>query len=226
MVFDDTYLPPFPVEKKRCKMKTPWLIIDIETLGETYNSAIFAVAMLNSDGEQYKFKLDILPQIKAGADVTQEAFEFWLHQPAAHWYEDYQLISPTKLKKFIHLIYNDGEVWCKGKDFDIPNIGNLLVRNGGERASKGWEPWDYWDLHCVRDAQMITGKNPDARRSHDPIEDCKDCVWVIEEHHRVQGILAEIHKERPGYEKQTAKDVANVIIAACKAEREEAEKSA
>ncbi len=167
-------------------MIKPYLIIDIETLGTNLNAPVICVAMLNHKGESKQLSFSISKQLQLGAQMDDATLKWWLEQPAATWLDEYKHTTATKLLAWIKMHYPEGgDVWTRGNDFDIPILGNFLERCGGYNANRGWEPWPYWALHNVRTAEILTGKNPNAKKLHDPLEDCIDCIYIIEEFYRI-----------------------------------------
>ncbi len=167
-------------------MIKPYFIIDIETLGTSLNAPIFAVAMLNHRGEGTKLQFSVQKQIELGAVLDDKTLEMWLKQPPTTWLDEYKCTTATKLLAFMRMYYPEGaDVWTRGNDFDIPIIGNFLERCGGYNNNRGWAPWPYWALHNIRTAEQVTGKNPNAQKSHDPMQDCLDCIFIIEEFYRI-----------------------------------------
>lgn len=165
-------------------MTKPWMIIDIETLGTGLQAPIMAVAVVTSTGKTLARRLNIMQQIDKGAECTQDAIEFWLDQQPAKWLKYKYLTSPVFLQREINTMALGCDVWTRGNDFDIPILGNYF-RRLGVASDRGWHAWAYQDLHNIRTAEMMTGPNPEARHSHDPIEDCMDDSWIIERYYQI-----------------------------------------
>ena len=159
-----------------------YMIIDIETFGLGQQAPIVAVGVLTSDDCTITAKLDLDIQFRKGAEPTHACCEWWMRQPPCEWLDAYGPTSPEMLLWLIHDKYIQGaDVWTRG-DFDIPCLGNLF-RRFGLATDRDWHPWHYSKLHNIRTAQMIAGKNEQALRMHDPLQDCTDDQAIIERYY-------------------------------------------
>lgn len=167
-------------------MSKPYLIIDIETLGTGMQAPVFAFAALNHLGESVRLKFSVSEQLKNGAELSDDALTFWLNQAPACWLSEYRATTAYSVISELARLYKGGGAWTRGNDFDIPILGNFLRRMSHDTCSdRGWHPWEYPDLHNIRTAELLTGKNPFAKKAHDPLQDCVDCIWIIENFYAV-----------------------------------------
>lgn len=127
------------------------IMLDIETFGTTYNSAVVQVAMIYFNretgqlGNHLVVNLDINDSIENGFELTKETIEWWEQQPK----EIFESLSenPFKLKEGLKLIkdfFQFGSIiWCHST-FDVPLLGNVYMRMGEKL------PWGYKNVRDIR----------------------------------------------------------------------------
>lgn len=166
----------------------PYLILDIETLGLSYQAPIFAIALLDHRGYHQVAQLNIDPQIARGAIPSHDCMYFWLQQEDNGWLDAYPMMTPESLLQTIENCYQSkSDVWVRG-NFDIGCLGAFFHRFG-LGPDRDWHPWHYRKLHNIRTAELLTGPNKQALKTHDPLQDCTDDKWIVDKFYDIQNTL-------------------------------------
>ena len=161
------------------------VMLDIETMGTTHNSAIVAIAAVIFDLETGKIirefddVVDLNSCLEIGLEVNANTIYWWLSQ------DKEAINSITKDKGHIRSVLkgltdfiksveldNDAEpiVWSNGR-FDFGILSNAY------QAIKMKVPWKYWN---ERDVRTISDLYPSIKKAltfkgtkHNPLDDCK-----------------------------------------------------
>lgn len=168
-------------------------MIDLETLGTDYDSAIIEIAAAQFDittGEIIKeVVLDINPSEWNKRTFSGDTLCFWMecgNEPAKKRIfstDGHAIPLDEALDRLSGFLLPDGTnredlvVWCEGTDFDIP----LLKSAYGESGT----PWLY---HNVRDVRTVASLSPSIKEQYDKefagtehsaIDDCRRQVMVL-----------------------------------------------
>lgn len=154
------------------------IMLDVETLGNTTNSAILQVAMVKFDeegniGASLSIRIDTEEQLRLGAEKTQSTLDWWQKtNPVlleSLMTEDLMSVDQAiaAINRFVG--FND-KIWCHAT-FDLPILGNLY-RLAGKRV-----PWSYKlnrDIRTLVDVACLDLSEYDwvKEKTHDALDDC------------------------------------------------------
>lgn len=154
------------------------IMLDIETLGNTVNSAIVQISMVKFDecgniGESININVDTNEQLGLGAETTQSTLDWWnktnplLLQELKTTNLCTVLDAIKIINKFIS--FND-KIWCHAT-FDLPILGNMY------RLAKKTPPWRYKfnrDIRTLIDLSDLdlAQYNWDKEKTHNAYDDC------------------------------------------------------
>ena len=157
------------------------LMVDIETLGTGYNSAIVSIGAVFFDfetgeiGPKFLERISIKDSLERGFEVDGDTIEWWLQQDKAA--QEHLLVNPISVPNALtgfvmwwqQHASNNCNVWGNGATFDNVLLTNAFNRCGMER------PWAFWSDMDVRTLVHLSGiKRPRtvAGTAHTPIDDC------------------------------------------------------
>ena len=155
------------------------IMLDIETVANTNNTAVIQVAMIRFDwtgklGESLVVRLNLDEQLKKGLDANSSTLAWWADTNPKLFRslltENVESVSQalTKICQFIN--FND-YIWCHAT-FDIPILNNVLHKFGFKT------PWAYKKCRDIRTLTELadldlTQYNWDAEKTHDALDDCR-----------------------------------------------------
>ena len=155
------------------------IMLDIETLSNTVNSAVIQVSLVKFDWdkdcqnpEKLQLNLHVDEQIKKGLDINSDTLAWWLdtnpellktilkHNGSVEF-------ALTEIQNFITL---DDCIWCHAT-FDVPILANLFNKFNKRL------PWKYIRVRDIRtlidlaelDLSQYDWKN---EKTHDSLDDC------------------------------------------------------
>ena len=153
------------------------ITIDLETMGNTSNSAIVsigAVAFENEIVNEFECNIDLQSCIDKGLVVTASTVLWWINQSET---AKQAISKPNALKLEQALIqfslwmmpYGKREVWGNGSDFD-----NVILSNA-YRACDLPLPWQWYNNRCYRTAKAMYPYNrKQSSTAHTALQDARD----------------------------------------------------
>lgn len=168
------------------------LMIDIETLGTKYGSAIKAIAVVAfepfpmdtqvgvAQEDRYGWQIDLESNLLAGLKADAETLHWWDRQEQNM--DDLQSVPLHQALKQVSEVIDQHQpttLWAHGKDFDFPLLGCAY------EALSLTPPWQYWQLRCSRDLiftifgerlKKLIGREND----HKPIQDALNQVEGVQ----------------------------------------------
>lgn len=174
--------------------------IDIETLGQRYNSPIISIGAVAFDrhtgklGKQYYAEVDIKDSLRHGTP-DGATVAWWVQQgtgPAKNLFVDtgrkVVLIEALRgLNDFLRDISANVCVWGNGSTFDIS-----ILEHAYDKAGNGLrEHWQYWAVRDMRTIVDVAGFDkktmPFAGAPHHALDDAAHQAKVIAECFRLIG---------------------------------------
>lgn len=154
------------------------VMLDLETLGDSKNSAFLSLAAVPFDkdriGDPFMMNVQLKSTLSFGLEITSSTIEWWLSQDPTTMRK--MFINPKPLYyvlKFFEEWWNKGgfmHPWGNGAAFDISLIVNAYEK------TKLPVPWKMWNERCFRTVLGMFPEHrikPPAGVAHDPVEDCK-----------------------------------------------------
>jgi len=129
------------------------VMLDLETMGITANSAIVAIGAVEFDSElgildRFYETVDLQSSMEKGFDVDGKTIQWWMKQSKEARQEVFKSGSlPIKevLQKFKDWLGNENlQIWGNGSDFD-----NTILANAFHKY-KVMSPWKYTSNRCFR----------------------------------------------------------------------------
>lgn len=167
------------------------IMLDIETLGTSCNSAVIQVSMVRFNeagemGETLSIKIDANEQIQMGAESSEETITWWKNTNTALFESlttgDDVLSVKDALNKITAFVYASDKIWSHSY-FDATILSNLY------RLAKIQVPWDYKkirDIRTLTDLSNIDLSKFDwqKEKTHDSLDDCrfqiKYCSYALQ----------------------------------------------
>ena len=161
------------------------LMLDIETFGTSYNSAVVQVAMVYFNresgqlGQEIIVNLDVQDSISNGFEISSETLDWWEKQPREIL--ESLSVNPFKLKEGLEIIKNfihiDSIIWCHST-FDVPILGNVFLKMGNKL------PWRYKNVRDIRTLCEQANLNLDmydweSEKTHNALSDVKFQVKYV-----------------------------------------------
>lgn len=155
------------------------LMIDLETLGTSADSAVLSVGAVKFDllsdavdGQGFYGSISIDSNLAAGRRIKEDTLLWWLKQPATAqsvFFEDKLPLEQVLSDLSDWLGDNKWIVWAKGPSFDISMLEHAYKHFGMQ------PPWDFWNTRCVRTYMGLPGakgiKAPDEGVRHNALSD-------------------------------------------------------
>lgn len=147
------------------------LMLDIETLGTSYNAVITQMGACYFDrqggiGDKFLVNIQIQDCLNQGLVVDAGAIKFWLEQKERSF-----LIEPLKLSRALGLFRNFCKdvkfIWCHST-FDLPIVANAY-KIFGEKL-----PFSYRAIRDIRTLVDLSNhqKPKTVNNTHNALEDC------------------------------------------------------
>ena len=150
-------------------------MLDIETMGNSANSAIVALGAVHFDErgvlDSYYSGVSLESSLDIGLDVDASTVMWWMSQSddARSALSVDVLDILTVLTSFGLWIGRDPIVWGNGAAFD-----NIILSNA-YRKVKIAQPWDFWNDRCYRTIKSLYPNVKMLRRGvhHNALDDAK-----------------------------------------------------
>jgi DNA polymerase III epsilon subunit-like protein len=161
------------------------IMVDLETMGITANSAIIAIGACKFDSvlgitDEFYQIVDLSSCIKKGFDVDGETIIWWMKQTDDARKEIFKKGMDIKeaLKLFKEWVGTENfRIWGNGADFDNTILANAFHKFGVMK------PWPYHSNRCFRTVKYSFDKIeiPDSGVAHKAIDDAKwQATYLIE----------------------------------------------
>lgn len=154
------------------------IMVDLETLGTTADSAIVSVGAVRFDletGETHDGFYQVISldsNLSAGRYISPDTLSWWMQQePEARAI----FSAPSEplhdvLENFARWIHSpDSIMWSNGADFDLPMLAHAYTHAGISL------PWKYWNSRCFRTYKNLPGakqtKTPKQGVKHNALAD-------------------------------------------------------
>lgn len=155
------------------------IMLDIETVANTNNTAVIQVAMIHFDwtgklGESLVVRLNLDEQLRKGLDANSSTLAWWADTNPQLFRslltENVESVSQALSKVCQFINFND-YIWCHAT-FDIPILNNVLCKFGFKT------PWAYKKCRDIRTLTELanldlTQYNWAAEKTHDALDDCR-----------------------------------------------------
>lgn len=180
------------------------IMLDIETVANTNNTAVIQVAMIRFDwtgklGNSLVIRLNLDEQLRKGLDVNSSTLAWWANTNPQLFKslltENVESVSQALSKICQFITFND-YIWCHAT-FDIPILNNLLHKFGFKT------PWAYKKCRDIRTltelAELdLTQYNWDKEKTHDALDDCRFQIkYCCDAYNKIKGInSSNIHEEK------------------------------
>jgi exodeoxyribonuclease VIII len=133
------------------------VMLDLETMGNSSNSAIIAIGAVVFDEENLRLDdkfyvtIDLKSNIDAGLQVDPDTIMWWMKQSdaARSQFEDTTHGLEAALAAFSTWIPGDAIVWGNGAAFDNVILGNAYKALGLN------QPWAFWNDRCYRTVKSM-----------------------------------------------------------------------
>ncbi len=144
------------------------VMIDLESMGTTPDSAIISIGAVRFNYEEYNFDdtfyrtVNLKSSQRAGGKIDGETIMWWMQQPDIArkvLYGDDSVLIETALKEFSAWVREKSldEIWGNGAAFD-----NVMLATAYRKL--GWTaPWSYKMDRCYR---TMVAMNPDIPRGY------------------------------------------------------------
>ena len=154
------------------------VMLDIETLGTSYNSIVIQVAMVYFDrktkavGKSLIINIDPVDCNKYGLIYDDKTVDWWNEKPES--VKESVFSNPKPLKDALLEINNFLEfgvkIWCH-TTFDMPILSNAFDKVG---IKPHWHYTNFRDIRTLVDISGIDLKNYDwdSFKTHNALEDC------------------------------------------------------
>lgn len=175
------------------KRKYDHLMVDIETMGTGFNSAIVSIAAVEFDidtgltGRTFQIKVSLKSCLDVGMKVDADTILWWMQQSeeARAGFGGCTTVSIRRaLLDFSSFCHSDYKVWGNSARFDLGILENAYKRVGMP------VPWKYYNERCVRTLASICPELKDKTEfigtKHNPVD---DCYYQIEYCARIWGAV-------------------------------------
>lgn len=125
-------------------------MLDLETMGNTSNAAIIAIAAVYFDetgtGRSFYHKVSLESSVAAGLEMDASTVLWWLRQSDEARKEFESKGDPIYyvLKKLRDFMHPDALVWGNGSSFD-----NVILANAFQKIHNP-VPWKFYNNRCFR----------------------------------------------------------------------------
>ena len=173
------------------------IMIDSETCSTARNAVVHQLAFMAVDSRNLltvishdSYDLPVQVQIDSGRHFEYRWLQ-WIMGPkvdarvinrflTSHDGEPDELLAKLrsfarKIQRLIDEYEGRVEIWCRGTDFDLPNIEGLLAEAGIER------PWAYHTVRDLRTPMKVLGIKKESIDHHDIVEHIalEDCRYQL-----------------------------------------------
>ena len=155
------------------------LMLDIETLGVNFNSAVIQIAMIRFDFNRNIYShfvgnLEYKSQLSKGLITEEKTINWWKEQNTEILKDILSESSDTLevLNTLDKYIQPNDTIWSSG-NFDVPILANLYKAFGKE------VPWRYYNALDIRvltklaNINIRTDYNYMKEKTHNALDDCK-----------------------------------------------------
>lgn len=165
-------------------MKKENIMIDLETLGTSPDSAILSIGAVTFDkdgiGDEFYVNVDLKSSIKVGASIDPETVYWWLSQSCEAGIilsKDRLNVTPAldRLSEFFRNCSDNVKVWANSPSFDCVMLHNYFKRIGYSES-----PWRFYNERDFRTFLALTNAErvkPDV--VHNALEDAKAQAQTI-----------------------------------------------
>jgi hypothetical protein len=168
---------------KKIIKKLNHLMLDLETMGNSSNSAILSIGAVEFDlesgeiGREFYQKINLQSCLNAGLIVNGSTVMWWLQQSEVARKEvckvgDNLYNSLSKLTTFMRCLESDFQLWGNGARFDIGILEDAYFACKIEILP--------WNFRSERDVRTLVSFAPEIKEGypftgteHNPIDDCK-----------------------------------------------------
>lgn len=161
------------------------VMIDIESAGIKHSSVILSVGAVRFDpyGEKpavyFYEKPSVDAQLELGRTIDDDTLAWWAKQDVQTideaFSEEGRLDPKVFFQSFRKFIWNANRVWAKGPTFDVIILEDFIRQIGEPK------PWYYAAIRDARTLYDFVDKVPENKEAHNPLEDCKVQVAVVQE---------------------------------------------
>lgn len=163
-------------------MSNTHIMLDIETLGTSPRSVIFAIGAVKIKSNKIAGQFYAQPSIESGLDlgfnIQPDTLKWWMNQSeeARKQIQESSSNLETALNEFSHWAGapNNLFMWGNGSDFDNAHLAEAY------KACKLKLPWNFWNSRCFR---TIKGLFPDTESP----------MVVGTKHHALNDALCQSH---------------------------------
>lgn len=155
------------------------IMIDIETLGTSANSAIVSIGAVMFDdiqlGTSFHRRVDIDSCLKLGMTVSGATICWWMEQSevARKLFTSRGAHITNVLDSFIRAFPWDciEEVWANGTDLDLANLVNAFDRTGLRCPWGYYKARDYRTVRKLFPPELVRELGVQPRVEHDALDD-------------------------------------------------------
>lgn len=164
--------PPLPFQVTPSPTNT--FMVDIETAGTGYGSAILEIAAAEFNprtGEilrEWSTPVDLLDCCKNGLVIDQDTAAWHLMQnnaPELHGAPLWRALNA--LWTFLHMSTDEPVVWAWGIDFETMHLKAACEAVGYVM------PWKHWQGRCARTVWKVCCQGPASKKTHRAAEDVR-----------------------------------------------------
>lgn len=164
------------------------LMVDIETMGNSSNSAIVSIAAVEFDldtgdtGREFYINVDLQSCIDAGLILDASTVLWWMNQDkkAQLTFQDNPASLGVALGQFVKFVgRNNYKVWGNSARFDCGILQDAFKKIGVDIC------WDFWNERCLR---TLVSFRPSIKEQtkfigvkHNSIDDCKHQIRYASE---------------------------------------------
>ncbi len=169
------------------------IMIDLETLGTTPNSAILTIGAVKFDPfgddlneptcEKFYVKVDIDTCDAVGGTVSNSTLEWWANQSKEAQNDAFDPNNRVSIEEAINQLYKfcwgAKRVWSHGVGFDL-----IILENYFRKIGKA-VPWQFWEMRDTRTLFDI-GINPERATvtAHNALADALDQALGVQRVYR------------------------------------------
>jgi len=164
------------------------VMIDIESAGIRHSSVILSVGAIRFDplGEKPEMvfyeKPSVDEQLALGRTIDDDTLAWWAKQKPdtidEAFSEEGRLDLRVFFTSFRKFIWNSKNYWAKGPTFDMIILEDF-IKQLGEPV-----PWSYAAIRDARTIYDFADKVPSHIQAHNPLDDCRVQVRVVQQVYR------------------------------------------
>lgn len=132
------------------------VMLDLETMGNSSNSAIIAVGAVKFDialgvYESFYHVVDLQSSVNIGLEIDPSTVMWWMKQSdqARAAFDRKGDTIDVVLQRFSEWLGPDAEVWGNGASFDNAILSTAYRKLGEE------QPWKFWNDRCYRTVKAL-----------------------------------------------------------------------